>query len=244
MNNELTKTNSALSFSSEKPLPAIERFTAQLNEEPPKDQIYKGPDGKSDEIPISYIQSKLDEIYIRQWGYESCVFTVVINEICCDILVSVIDPQTGYKKIVAGTAALPIMMDALPERLKFVAGPPEPESKAKERNAWALDLQNKKPFAMKLQRAAVKSLALKNACKELGITFGRNLNRKHIDSPDSIYTDMLNEENDLYQAIQMLQNAKSDEDFGIIWETFPDLQQNPEFQKEFQYRKRLASKNK
>lgn len=250
MSNELTTTsNGGIALSSQEKLEAIELFTAMLNAPVPQEEIFKASDGKSDEIPISYIESKLDEIYSRQWGYKQCDYCVVVNELCCDVMIYVIDPQTQREIVRAGTAAVQIMMDSVPDRLKFMpADTPErileEEAKTKERNAWALDLQNKKPFALSLQRPATKSRSLKNACKSLGITFGRNLNRKQTDSPEAYYTHLFHAEDSLYQAKQQLAAAETDDDFTMIWETFEDLQQNTEFQKEFQYRKRLASKKK
>lgn len=217
----------------------IERFTALLNTEPPKEHVKKGPDKKSDEMPISYIEALLDEIYMRQWGTESISFSVVGNEICCDLILWVIDPQTKLRITRGGTAALPIMMDAVPDRLKFIAGDPEPEEKTKERNMWALDMQNKKPMALKLQRPAVKQIAIKNAAKSLGISFGRNLNRTHTDNPDAFYTDIENMENDLYQAKNQLKEAKTEDDFSMIWDTWESLHDVDDFKKEFMYQKRI-----
>lgn len=211
---------------------AIEKFTIDnLNSPPPK--IEKSPDG-SDEIPISYVEAMLDSIYMRLWGIENASFTVVANEICCDLTLWIIDPQHKVKITRFGTAALPIMMDKIPQGLE-----------GKERNLWALSMENKKPHALKLQRAAVKQIALKNAAKSLGIIFGRNLNRKHVDSPDEFYGDQLRTGESLHESFKMLSAANSADDFIMIWETFEDLQNNDEFKKEYMYRKRLFdTKNK
>jgi hypothetical protein len=204
----------------------IEKFTINnLNAAPIR--IEKAPDG-SDEIPISYIESMLDSIYMRLWGTENVSFSVVANEICCDLTLWVIDPQHKIKITRCGTASLAIMMDKVPDGLN-----------GKDRNIWALSMENKKPFALKLQRPAVKQLAIKNAAKSLGISFGRNLNRKHVDAPDEFYGDQLRSGEMLHESFKMLKNVSSVEDFQIIWETFEELHNNDEFKKEFMYRRRL-----
>lgn len=225
----LQQGNTALDTSK---ISEIEDFTQKhLTREPTKIEKFQG----FDEIPISFIESTLDEIYLRLWGYESCVFSVVANEICCDVMIWVIDPQfPGIKITRAGTASLAIMMDACP-----------PELTGKDRNMWAMSMENKKPFALKLQRPAVKQLALKNAVKSLGIVFGRNLNRKHADNPDAYFTDIEHTGELIHDSFKMLKSAESQSDFEMIWETFQELHQNDEFKKEFMYRKRLFdTKNK
>lgn len=220
----------------------LEQFTKLLNKKPIASSIQKTPDGKSDELPISFVESKLDEIYLRQWGQENVTFTMVANEICCDLILWVIDPVTKLKITRAGTAALPIMMDAVPERLKFKAGAEEPEEKQKQRNMWALDMQNKKPGALKMQRAAVKQLAIKNAAKSLGKAFGRDLNRKHEDTPGDFYQNLASELGSLTDAKKELAAAQYAADFDGIWSRYPELQEDEEFRKNFMYYKRQKVK--
>jgi hypothetical protein len=216
----------------------IEEFTKQLNRKPLASSIQKTPDGKSEELPISFVETKLDEIYLRQWGEEAVSFTVVANEICCDLILWVIDPQTKIKITRSGTAALPIMMDAVPDRLKFSPGPAEAEETKRERNMWALDMQNKKPGALKMQRAAVKQLAIKNAAKSLGKVFGRDLNRKHEDNPGDFYSNLASDLGSLTDALKELDSAQFSSDFDAIWARYPELHEESKFQMSFMYYKR------
>jgi hypothetical protein len=52
------------------------------------------------------------------------------------------------------------------------------ELKGKEKNLWALDINNKKPSALDMAYPKLKGEAIKNAAKSLGKIFGRDLNRK------------------------------------------------------------------
>lgn len=223
---------------------AIEQFTQLVNQLPEQKSIKKTPDGKAEDMPISFIETKLDEIYMRQWGTENMSFSMVGNEICCDLTLWVIDPITKLKITRGGTAALPVMMDAVPPRLKFTPGPAEAEEKQRERNMWSLDMQNKKPHALKLQRAAVKQIAIKNAAKSLGKIFGRDLNRTHEDSPEEFYDELINNKEMLNEAKELIQKANSDEDFKFIKETYAELNSNQEYQKELVYYTRKFDKAK
>lgn len=212
----------------------IEGFTKRLNEDPPADGIEKTPDGKAETLTISHVEGKLDEIYLRQWGYEKCDFSVVANELCCDVLVWVLDPSTGVKITRAGTAAIAIMVDKAPDGLH-----------GKERNSWALNLENKKPNALKMNRPAVKSLALKNAVQSLGIVFGRNLNRKMEDTPEDYYTQELDGKEAIELIGEEMNACKSVDDLLEIWNQHPALHKNTLFKKFFSgHKSRIALQKK
>lgn len=201
---------------------SIEEFTKRLNEAPPKEGVERTPDGKAETLTISHVEGKLDEIYLRQWGYEKCEFSVVANELCCDVIVWVLDPSTGIKITRAGTAAIAIMVDRAPDNLK-----------GQEKNQWALNLANKKPNALKMNRPAVKALALKNAVQSLGVVFGRNLNRKNEDQPEEYYTQELDAKDAIDLIGQEMNDCKTVEALIKIWEANPDLHNNPHFRKHF-----------
>lgn len=238
----IEKQEQGLTASKVEGFQAIEQFTQLVNQKPEQKSIHKTPDGKAEDMPISFVETKLDEIYMRQWGTENMSFSMVGNEICCDLTLWVIDPITHLKITRGGTAALPVMMDAVPPRLKFIPGPEEAEEKQRERNMWSLDMQNKKPHALKLQRAAVKQIAIKNAAKSLGKIFGRDLNRKHEDSPEEFYDELINNKELLNEAKALIQKASTDEDFNFIKETYTELMSNVEFQKELVYYTRKFDK--
>lgn len=201
---------------------SIEDFTKRLNVDPPKEGVEKTPDGKAETLTISHVEGKLDEIYMRQWGYDKCDFSVVANELCCDVIVWVLDPSTGVKITRAGTAAIAIMVDRAPDNMK-----------GQERNQWALNLANKKPNALKMNRPAVKALALKNAVQSLGVVFGRNLNRKNEDHPEDYYTQELDAKEAIDLIGQEMADCQTVDDLKAIWEANPDLHNNTHFRKHF-----------
>jgi hypothetical protein len=214
----------------------IEQFTKRLNDAPPKEGIERTPDGNAETLTISFVEGKLDEIYMRQWGYERCEFTVVANELCCDVIVWVLDPSTGLRITRAGTAALAIMMDAAPDDVK---------KDKRLKNQWALNLENKKPNALKLNRPAVKSLALKNAVQSLGVVFGRNLNRKLEDVPEDYYSQELDSKEAIDLIGEEMNKCKTMEDLLNIWGEHPDLHENIHFKKHFSsHKSRIKLQNK
>ena len=46
----------------------LEEFLKKLNQDPPNEHIFKTPDKKADDLPISYVENKLDELYFGLWG--------------------------------------------------------------------------------------------------------------------------------------------------------------------------------
>jgi hypothetical protein len=202
----------------------IEQFTHRLNEAPPQEGVERTPDGKAETLTISHVEGKLDEIFMRQWGYDKCEFSVVANELCCDVIVWVLDPSTGIKITRAGTAAIAIMVDAAPDDVK---------KDPKRKNSWALDLGNKKPNALKMNRPAVKALAMKNAVQSLGVVFGRNLNRKNEDSPEDYYSQELDSKEAIDLIGEEMNNCKTLDDLLKLWGEHPDLHENTHFKKHF-----------
>lgn len=205
---------------------AIERFTQIINTKPKPHELQKTPDGRADTMGISFVETKLDEVYLRQWGTEDVQIMQIANEVLVWLTLWVIDPQTKNKITRSGFAAVQIMVDAAPDNVK---------SDYKAKNAWALDMQNKKPNAMYLAFPKAKSLAIKNAAQTLGKSFGRDLNRKHEDAPEEFYSNLLNNDEDFQNAKDAMLNAKTTEEFKIIWEMFENLREEPRFQKEYQY---------
>jgi len=76
---------------------AIEKFTKVINEKPPSSSLQKTPDGKADTMGISFVETKLDEIYLRQWGTEEVNVMQLGNEVLVWLTLWVIDPQTKTK---------------------------------------------------------------------------------------------------------------------------------------------------
>lgn len=158
----------------------LQNFTQRINAAPKPESIGKTPDKKANTILISHIEMTLDEYCFGLWSTENFRWTQCGNEVVGAIDLKIFHPVAGVWITRQGAAAITIMVDAVPERLKWSAddAPDEAEIKKKERNAWALDMQNKKPSALDMSFPKLKAECLKNAAQSLGSLFGRDLNRK------------------------------------------------------------------
>lgn len=208
---------------------ALENFTKVINTPPPATSVTKTPDGNAETMPISFIETKLDEVYLRQWGTENVQITQIANEVLMTLTLWVIDPISKVKITRTGCAAVVITVDKVPDNIKGIP---------KEKNAWSLDMQNKKPNALYLAFPKLKAMATKNAAQTLGKSFGRDLNRKHEDQHEDFYENLMNDTATLGDAISEMQKATTKEAFAHIWNSHPELQQSTEFKKEFLFYQR------
>lgn len=224
---------------------ALEGFLKKLNTAPPTEELKQTPDKKAQILPISFVETKLDEIYLGQWGASELHIHQVGNEIIGNLILWVIHPITGLKIERPGTAAIQITMDAVPKRIKFQSGDSEEESerKSKERNAWALDLQNKKPNGLSLAAPKLRAESIKNAAKSLGKIFGRDLNREHTDEYESIYSDEIQVEFVRDELEAKLEDCATFKRLGEIWEEYTPYHSNPSFKRVFaSYKAKLSYK--
>jgi hypothetical protein len=158
----------------------IADFHARTLKKPDSRYVDKTPDGKADTLVISYIENRLDELYSGLWNALNFKFQVIANELAGSITLEVFHPECGVWLKRDGAAGIQIMVDAPPQTLS-----------GQDRNNWYLNLANKKPNCIQMQLPRLKAECLKNAAKSLGITFGRELNRKKSDkefNPD-VYDD-------------------------------------------------------
>jgi hypothetical protein len=226
-------------------LTSAENFLKKLNETPPDNELRPTPDGRARTLPISFVQMKLDEIYVGQWGTTELKLTIFGNEIVGNLLLWVIHPITSLRIERPGTASIQITVDAVPAHLKFKDGdsPEITAQKNKDRNAWALDMQNKKPNALYLGSPKLKSECLKNAAATLGKVFGRDINRKieDVDTYEAIYSDEIAVDDVRAELEAKLNNCATKEDLAVIWNEYPEMQGNPQFKKLFVSKKAKLS---
>lgn len=221
---------------------SLEDFTKLLNREPDPKQLIDTFDKKAKSLPISMVETLLDEIYLRQWGTRNESIQHVANEVMVTLTLWVIDPLTQREITRLGFAAVTMQWDAVPADLAWKDK--EPLQNKRDRNTWNMDLQNKKQESLKMAFPKAKSMAIKNAAQSLGKSFGRDINRKHEDSPTDFYEDLINGTEMLTEAKELIKKAKTDEDFKFIKETYVDLMSNVEFQKELVYYTRKYDKAK
>lgn len=161
----------------------LQGFLSKLNSAPAPESIDKTADGKANTILISHIETTLDEYFFGLWCTENMRIQIVGNEIVGMMDLKVLHPTAGIWITRQGAASITIMVDAVPESLKWAQGDSKEvaDLKAKQRNAWALDMENKKSNALDMGFPKLKAELLKNAANSLGKMFGRDLNRKKQD---------------------------------------------------------------
>lgn len=146
---------------------ALDRFTARLNEMPPQAEVKANPAaGNSWYLPVSFVQMKLDEIFLGLWSWEVKSVQVVANEILVHGELRVFHPIAKAWITRSGTGATMIMQ---------VKDAPVMDITSKIKNTLGKDF----PHA--------EAEALKSAAKKLGKAFGRDLNRKDEDTYESEY---------------------------------------------------------
>lgn len=155
MQNEVTKTSGAV-ISSE-PIRNLDRFTSRLNTNPPDSELKVNKQaGGAKYLPISFVEMKLDELFLGLWSWEVRGTQVVANEILIWGDLKVYHPIASQWITRSGTGAAMIQQKQ---------GSDVTDISAKIKNTMAKDFPH----------AEVE--ALKNAAKKLGKVFGRDLNR-------------------------------------------------------------------
>lgn len=152
----------------------LQKFMSIANGEVEADKLQEHPIVKDCKyLPISFMEMALDELFFGLWNTGDFKWQIVTNEIVASIQLSVFHPVSKIWITRTGAAAIQIMVDSIPET----------ESKKmsrQEKNAWAVDVNNKKPGALTNGGfAKLKAECFKNACVGLGKYFGRDVNREH-----------------------------------------------------------------
>lgn len=149
----------------------LQNFVSLLSKTPKREELQKTPDGKAFYLPIDFVETSLDELFYGLWETKNFEWKAIANEITASITLRVFHPtaQVWIERI--GTASIAIMVDKAPDGLM-----------GQEKNRWALDIGNKKPNALDMGLPKLKTDCIKNASLSLGNAFGRNLNRKFIDT--------------------------------------------------------------
>jgi len=166
MENKLIKTEST-----EIALRHYDSIRELLNKQPSKSQIKINEQARGAKyLPIGVIEAKLDEAYSGLWQTRNFRTQVIVNEVVGSIELHVFIPNVGWL-VREGAAAVMIQV----EKGKGIT---DPNNKIK--NTLVKDYPH------------LKSECIKNAAKSLGVTFGRNLNRK----ADAAYVPALDPELD------------------------------------------------
>lgn len=137
---------------------ACETFTKGLNSQPPSKSIKDRQGTKY--LPISSIESQLDQMFAGLWKTTNMEWKVVVNEIVVSIELHVFHPIAKVWISRCGVGAAQIRQT---------------------KNSAIQDINAKIKNGLEMDVPHAKADAIKNAAKSLGKYFGRDLSRKTAD---------------------------------------------------------------
>ncbi len=147
---------------------SLEKFITYINRTPNANELEPTPDGKAKTLPIDFVETTLDELFLGMWQTHSFTYTREFNEVIGSIILEVKNPITGEWIKRTGAASIVITQDKDATLETF--------NTTKKKNA--LDLTFPK----------LKAECVLNAARSLGNVFGRNLNRKKKDVYKPLFT--------------------------------------------------------
>lgn len=204
---------------------AVERFQIFLNRQPKQDELFEHPHAKGYRyLPISFVQMSLDEVFLGLWEEVNFQWQIVGNEIVGTLELRVFHPVAKVWITRIGTAATMI---------RQAQGSKISDIDAKQKNALEMDFPH------------LKSDCLKSAAKSLGLSFGRDLNRKFAD----VYHPMVHEAKARAEAevsksavhedyLESLDMCKTVSQVSALEEQYPELSKNPYWRKSVTDKKR------
>ena len=191
-----------------------EAFLTKLNQQPDEKELAVNKYANNSKyLPISFVETQLDELFLGLWQTEDFKYSIVANEVVGVITLKVFHPiaQTWISKI--GAAAVPI------------------QQRSKE-NGGSGDITN---ISDKIVNTLVKdfphleAMCIVSAAKKLGKTFGRDLNRKLEDTYQPIYTIQAT-----IDEVKMLMEQCVDLDqLKALYDDYPDMQNIKDFKAAF-----------
>lgn len=211
------------------PIESLEQFTQRLNIQPTEEEIQVNRAANNSRyLPISFTETKLDEIFAGLWNFELKSYQVVANEIIATGVLSVFHPVA--KMWISRSGAAAVMIQQVSAKNGGTGRISNIDDKIK--NTLVKDFPH------------LESEVLKSAAKKFGKIFGRDLNRQFEDTYSPIYTEEVNATEGLTQAIDAFKRAVKEDEFKAIWEANKNLQGNQEFQKNYQYYLHLSKRKK
>lgn len=183
----------------------LDSFAAKMNVEPLKDSIYINKMANNSKyLPISFIQMKLDEIFVGLWRTENFTTQVVANEIIGQIELSVFHPVAKVWITRIGAASVMIQQKK---------GAEITDINAKHKNTLVKDYPH------------LLAECMKSAAKTLGKLFGRDLNRQFNDEYTS-FIDKAKELNESEEALTAINEATTRKELTAIASEHPEWLEN------------------
>lgn len=195
-----------------------EEFLKSINVKPDKTEKQAGAEG----IPISHLETLLDEVYLGLWQTQNFRTQVVLNEIIGTIDLLVYDPNAKIWICRSGSAAVQIQQ---------ASGSAITDIAAKYKNALQKDFPK------------LETMCLKAAAKRLGKRFGRDLNRKIEDEYSAEYTPQI-ELNQVIDTLKIkLDKCETIPQLMEVWNEVPNLHDNKHAKKIFNSQKTKINMN-
>lgn len=139
--------------------------SAKVNVNPPKNDVFARNDistkkGSYLYIPISFLEMKLDEMFLGMWSTENFQYQAIANELIGSIDVKFYHPIAGTWITRTGAGGVIIRQ---------------------KKDASITDLSAKIKNALVMDMPHLKAECFRNACVSIGKVFGRDLNREFSD---------------------------------------------------------------
>ncbi len=197
---EVTKQDGATGINAKQ----VESFTKLLHTEPaPRDVLVNKNAGGSKYLPISIIETKLDEMFFGLWQAKNFRWQVVANEIVGSIELGVFHPVAKEWVWREGAGAVLIQQ---------AKGSAITDIGSKIKNTLVKDFPH------------LKAECIKNAAKSLGVAFGRNLNRAYWDEYQPLSEKMQQSKDD--EILALLDSAKTPGEINRLWKAHPEWHTN------------------
>jgi hypothetical protein len=198
----------------------LEGFNKMLNEQPDEKEIKTNKfAGNSKYLPISFVQMKLDELFVGLWRTKNFRYEVVANELIGSITLEYFHPFAKVWIEREGAAAVMIQQSS---------GADLTDISAKIKNTLGKD----QPHLL--------ASCITNAARSIGKVFGRDINRKDEDNYTQFYSEIAEAE----AASENINwnEIKTVDDLTNLWREHESLHKNSAFIKKFKYHKDKLTK--
>jgi hypothetical protein len=172
-------------------------------------------------LPISFVENKLDEMFLGAWEVTGFHYQVVANEIVGSLQLRVFHPVLQIWLSRTGAAAVQIQM----------------KSKENGGDGDITNVRNKITNTLEKDFPHLKAECIKNAARSLGKAFGRDLNRNEFDNYEPL-TEQLAFEETKKDMLHKLNNCNNKDELGMLWDSLdPEQQGDIKIKKLFTVRK-------
>jgi len=227
--NALEKTGgTSLAANDATKVPAIEEFVKRLHEWPEQNEVKVNEKANNSfYLPISFVQTKLDEFYMGLWQTRNFTTKVVANEIIGELGLQVFHPIIHQWITRVGVASVMIQQ----------------VSKNKGGTGDITNIGDKIKNTLTKDYPHLYAECLKSAAKTLGVAFGRDLNRKEVDEYNPVYTQEIQVDEIRAELEAKLNACSTTKEMVGVWNDYSDYHGNSQLRKIFtMHKSKLAYK--